>query len=551
MKISEERLADYDGRMNDWIASQGLLFQLTHAGTGLGHGSVVLGSIFRAFILLLLVAILALLAVGGYFFYQSRGGALSDNLTAKLRQELGDNEAQIRGFKRAGDTGSFYQILAEGNTNTFFELLEARRLDFKMGLLSGIVGDWDAGTISAESLMVDLKAGAVSHDAAQSAWNSLFETPDGFSFSKFACKDTNLSWGYSSPSSWGSITSSLATGLRKGDVWNLTFRGGYFSQGCFRNLSIIKLEVELHKNGGLVIPSAEMQWGEGKVVWNASVTEGTASPELAGEGTLLNVPTDFFLPQSLARLVEGTLNGNFQISGTPNNADGLRFDFEPTLSRETPLSLTNEIPIFQMLSALDNENSYRKVNFNKGELRFSSFANRLEFSRIDLIARDSEDTEDFVKLRGNFSARPITTDELARNYFSRSSRDESTSATIGEARNTTLDDNNSILTLFNDHQYKNGVPQIILRAEDEDGNDLPQKFLVKERRRKVDWPFVLEGNLEIAVPQSALQHGVELSGLLEPDQGNNLQWVDIPLNTLSTLTTHSLFDQWEKELKGK
>ena len=61
MQISQEKLNEFQGRMSNWISSQGLLFQLRHGGSVRGaHSSVFLWFVRMGVRLFILAAIVAL-----------------------------------------------------------------------------------------------------------------------------------------------------------------------------------------------------------------------------------------------------------------------------------------------------------------------------------------------------------------------------------------------------------------------------------------------------------------------------------------------------------
>ena len=92
-------------------------------------------------------------------------------------------------FKRDLSSGSYKQILVEGNGETFFNQMEARGVEFPMEpTSSGLFGEWEAKTIKISGLKIALKAGEADDERAQKSWQSLFFASPNFTFAKSQCR---------------------------------------------------------------------------------------------------------------------------------------------------------------------------------------------------------------------------------------------------------------------------------------------------------------------------------------------------------------------------
>ena len=106
MDISQQKLDEFQTRLNNWVASQGLMFQLTHGGGARGAHSSVAAWFVRMVIRLLLLAVVA----GGIFwvylsqrvdfagFREDLHGSLS--LKNTLRRRASRNSLNPRSCKR-------------------------------------------------------------------------------------------------------------------------------------------------------------------------------------------------------------------------------------------------------------------------------------------------------------------------------------------------------------------------------------------------------------------------------------------------------------------
>ena len=120
MKLSDERLAEFNGRMNDWISKQGLIFQLTHGGTGLGGRPPIVGSFIRAIASLTLLALLAGFGFLAFLFWKATGDELPKQCQKGIAQRLSIEKVTANGFERTLSSGSFKQILAVGDDDSFY-----------------------------------------------------------------------------------------------------------------------------------------------------------------------------------------------------------------------------------------------------------------------------------------------------------------------------------------------------------------------------------------------------------------------------------------------
>lgn len=569
MKISDERLAEFNDRMNDWISKQGLVFQLTHGGTGLGGNPPIVGSIIRTILSIVLLLLLAALGYSGFLFWKASGKELPKQLRKGIASGFGVEEVIASGFKRDFSSGKYKEIIAKGNQETFFNHLAARKLDFSMEPLDGLFGTWETQAINIEEAQIALKAGAPDSEQASKSWQSIFHQRPDFSFQTLTVKKASLSWGYTSSATWGSIVDSQLTASRTSEGWNLIFKGGKFSQGIFRDFKIVKLEVELDPEKGLSIPEAEMKADEGTFTWSGKMLTGGASPTFEAQGQLTRIPLAKFLPPALLKVVNGNIDATFTATGSTNNEDGICFTLHGKPESENGIFLTKELNLLRMLSHLDAKRSYRKIPYNLGSFILETKGNTLDFKDLSLTSQDIESKFILSKIKGNFRARASTKEDLQEETLALQIASNNASETIGSSplqeQKSAKDFEKEILNVFEKLQFKNphmeisyfektssaekfGTPHNIKNRE-EKKQIIGRTHLSLTPRRLARSPFLLEGEVQLAIPHVAFKEIPSLPNLSPIEPGSHLQWVQIPLNSLVLRSTDQLTIKWEEAME--
>lgn len=552
MKISDEKLAEYNGRMNQWIAKQGLIFQLTHGGTGLGGRAPIIGSLVRAGLSLLFLVLIGLVACLGYFIWKATGDELPKTLEKGIAKGLHSSEIKTWGFERDLAAGSYKQIIAEGTSDSFYNTLEARNISFPMEPLNGLFGTWDAKALTFGELKIALKAGEADDERAQSSWQSLFEKRPSFSFSKIEVARTTLSWGYRSPATWGSIVDSQLVANRTPTGWSLLFRGGQFSHGIFRDCQIERIEVELDQEEGLSVQSARLQMGEGSFEWSGKALTGGASPHFQVEGKLLEVPLGKLLPQGILSAVNGTFSGDLTANGSINDVEGIGFQISAKPGGENGLNITKQFPILELLSHLDSNRSYRKICFNQGSFQMSSKGSEFSFNEIDLQSKDSETSQIIAVLKGSFRTYPATPEDLANETIALDEFAKSASETIGVAAGANAPSGENfekeVINQFRQLQFENPHRGLFYFTKLEDGEDLIKNRLDLIPRRRYRVPSMISGNIDLAVPATAFENSGNLPMVSTQPNWPNLRWIDLNLDRLVLRSSKSLSDRWEESL---
>lgn len=554
MKLTDERIAEFNGRINTWISKQGLVFQLSHGGTGLGGRAPIVGSLIRTVLSFLLIAILAAVCYTGFLVWKATGKDLPNEIADGLAEGLKVESVTALGFERDSSTGAFREIVAEGDEDSFFNALHAYKVSVPMKLTDGLFSTWDAETIRINTLTADVKAGALDDELSAEIWSSLFFERPSFRFKRVEILNASLSWGYVSSATWGQIKEAKIIANRSGSDWDLELTGGTFSQGFLRDFEIQKMTATLSADKGLKIAQAECSTpGGGTFNWSAQLEKGGASPVISCEGSMANVPLAVFLPRGLLSLVGGSISATLTGKGSTNDAQGIAYQLLAQPSSTNPLYLSNNIPLLRLLDQIDPENSYRKVIFNAGSLRIESEDDGLAFTEIALASRNPDNSALQAELSGAFHGRPCTAEDLADESLLLQELSESApAATVGASPDLEVNFANEVLRKFEDLQFTNPQSHHLLLKVDEKGEELSRIRLDEAPRRGFRPPFVLEGELELSVPQSALGAYHSLPGVTFSDQpagdGSNFAKIAIPLRNFTTSSTRELVNEWEEAL---
>lgn len=400
-----EQTQSFNQKLSQWIASQGFWFQLRHSMSGGGGWSMTLNHLLR---LSFKVIIALLVAAGGFGIYLIKrvdSKAFVETLDQSVAKGLSASEARVQDFSRIQGTAQIRRFAAEGGDGSFFRMIDAGNIRFKMGLLSGMTGTWDAGTLQAKRLDIDLKAGADNPEQAKLLGESLFRQWEGFSFSSLEVDEATLRWGYSQRAA-GRIDKSHLVATRSPDGWRFVFHGGTFSQNWFRRLEIGELILECDRNG-LRVVKGDFKAGGGTLRFKDLAIAGGEKPQVSGKVELSTVELAALLPEPVTSIVEGVISGELAISGSTNSPEGVQFEGDITLAEDNYVSLRGKIELLKSLSVVDVYNSYHKVDFRRGGFHLKTGGGSLKLTRVDLKAGEQ------MTMQGLLEVRFPTDEELA------------------------------------------------------------------------------------------------------------------------------------------
>lgn len=382
--MEAEQTQSFNQKLSQWIASQGFWFQLRHSMSGGGGWAMTMNHLVRLGFKLVVALLVAAAGFGIYLVQRVKTGTFRDSMNAGLVSGLGATEAQVLDFMRTQGNVQIRRIGAEGGDESFFRSLDAGNIRMKMGLLDGLTGSWDAGTLQAKWMEIDLKAGANSPEQAEALGEALFREWPGFRFSSLEVDQAKLSWGFS-PRTQGRIEDSQMIATRSAAGWRLSFKGGTLSQNWLKRLEIVEFVVECNP-GGLKVLKGEFICGGGKVVFRDVVVAGGEKPAVSGTVEIDKVDLSEFLPEATQPFVEGRIAGEFALSGSTNSAEGLQIEGSVTLGGDNIIVLREKFHLLSALSLLDIDNSYHKVPFDQGSFHLKTGGGAMELSRVDLKA---------------------------------------------------------------------------------------------------------------------------------------------------------------------
>lgn len=551
MKITDEKLADFQSRLNHWISQQGLLFQLTNGGGGLGARSAISDILVRLGVSLVVLAILAALAFGGYLLYYSQSKSFSEGLETAMGESFQAEEIRAAGFRRRTNSSEFRNLYMKGGDESFFAGLEARSVQIPMSLTDGILGDWEAKRIKIESAFFHLKAGATTDSNAEKIWETLFQERAGFAFRVIEVRSANLSWGYSSPSTWGSIMDSQLLITKKNQGLEIEFKGGRFSQGIFKGFEIKSIRAVAKASGELTIHEAMMTRGKGTLSWTGEMVKGGASPVFECEGSFDAIPMSALLPSPLADKVMGSLAGTFTAKGSPNLSSGIVFEVMAEASQSSPLIFSNKVPILQIAEALDSENDYRRLAFNEGSLTIQTDRDQVQLSAIDLASRQASDGEVKSRLTGELTIAHASLQDLSQESVAFNDLYE-------EFLEANTEEKGAIEQRFRDEvrvrygNFKNTNEQVYyaIKTESDSGEELKQQRLEPYPREINHAPLKARGQLQLAIPYRTLALQSELPALQIPEEGD-LATIRFEVDGFATMISERLANRWRDVLRSQ
>lgn len=401
--MESEQSQNFNERLSQWVANQGFWFQIRYSMTGSGTAGTAMFHLLRLGSRLLIF--LLILAVGGwiYLLWATDSVKFKDSVEENLKGGLFASEAELKGFSRSQGELVINRLICQGGNETFFTALEARTIRCKMGLLDGVAGRWDTGAISISRLDMELRAGADDAESARMLAKALFNIPRDVLVNTMDVVDASLQWGYSERTN-GSIENSELKIQRQGSGWKMSFKGGKFSQNWLRRLEIVSLVIICDAEG-MVFEKAELRGGSGTVDFSGLKVTGGERPKIAGNAKIRNLALASILPPALRNFVDGSISGDFKVSGSTNSAEGVGFEGVTTLDGQDTVTLRDRIYLLKALSGVDYLRNYHRVEFNEGSLHIKTTAGGLVLTDVDLKAGE------LFTLSGNMRARLPTPQE--------------------------------------------------------------------------------------------------------------------------------------------
>lgn len=401
--MESEQSQNFNERLSQWVANQGFWFQVRYSMSGSGAKGTVLFHLLRMSFRLLIFALLVAAGIWIYLAKRTEYKAFNLGLKDSLQSALTASEIQLGGFSRVQGQLEINRFACQGGSDTFFTSLEARNVRCKMGFLDGVLGQWDPGIISLSRLDIDLRAGADDTESAGLFAKALFKQSGEVLVNSLEVRSATLHWGYSERTR-GAIEGSVMKIQRVGQGWRMNFKGGTFSQNWLRKLEIVNLEVSSDADG-FVFEKAEFRRGQGTVDLTGLKVVGGERPAVSGTAKIRTLGLETALPVALRSFVEGSLSGDFRVSGSSNTSEGIGFEGLVVLDGLDTISLRKRFPLLEALSIVDYVRNYHRIDFREGSFYLKTGGGGLVLTDLNLKA------DDLFTLEGRLLVRMPTAEE--------------------------------------------------------------------------------------------------------------------------------------------
>lgn len=401
--MESEQSQNFNERLSQWVANQGFWFQIRYSMTGSGNKGTAIFHLLSLGARLLVFLLLAGIGSWIYLVKRADGNKFTAGLKDSIHSALSATETELDGLSRAKGWLDIGRLVSQGGSGTFFTSMEARNIRCKMGLLDGVTGKWETGPVSMSTLDLGLRSGADDEDSAKAFSAALFRRSDKVLVNTLDVGTATLRWGYSERTR-GSIEGSALTANRVGSGWRLNFKGGTFSQNWLRKLEIVNLVVQCDPDG-MSFEKAEFRRGQATVNLTGLKLTGGERPVVSGIAKIRMLGLDAALPPALRSFVEGSISGDFTVSGSTNSPEGIGFEGQVTLDGQDTISLRERIHLLEALSRVDYVRNYYRVDFREGSFHLKTSNGGLQISELKLKAQD------LFTMEGNLLVRMPTAEE--------------------------------------------------------------------------------------------------------------------------------------------
>ena len=378
--VDQQRLDEYQKRVADWIAKQGIFFQLRHAGT-MGGGSVIkqLGVLsLRVLVVLLLCLGVAFFALNHYF----GGDDYRGEVTAALGEVLGASSIEAKKFERARGVSTFQDLVIDGGEESFFFQAEINRLAAASSFLTGITSKWAPEQVRIKAASFELKAGG-DQEEMQNSFASIIASMSEGNLESIEIDELSCEWGYSKIT-YGKLEKAKFRASRDQGVWEISLEGGRFSQNWLKNFGIKEAKL-LCDSDGIKVEKLLLSKNGGEMELAGSIMGPAARPQFNLKGLFQSLPI-----LSLVRLpgvdvrefMSGSISGDMKISGSTDYRIVMEADVE--LRGNDVVTLREKWDLLRAISVLDVDRTYRRVDFEEGRFSFKTGGGEMEVNGIDL-----------------------------------------------------------------------------------------------------------------------------------------------------------------------
>lgn len=525
--METEQLQNFNERLSQWVANQGFWFQVRYSMSGTGVRGRAMFHLLRMGARLLVF--LVVLAIGMWIYLVKRPDsvAFQTRFREEIKQALGAEDLDMGLVRQQGQL-EINRLGAESGNGSFFSAMEARNVRCKMGLVDGLVGVWDPGVISIARLDMDLRAGTDDAESAQRLSEVFFRRSDKVKINAFEVAEATLRWGFSERAQ-GAIEGSMMRAQRVESGWRLTFREGEFSQNWLKDLQIVEMIV-LCEPSGLLFEKAIFRRKEGSVDFGGLRVISGERPTITGVVKIRNLNLDGTLPLSTRNFVEGSISGDFKVSGSTNSVDGVEFEGQVVMDGKDVVSIRERVRLLEALSVVDFSRNYHRVDFREGSFQIKTGGGGMVLSDIKLKA------EDLFTMEGNVKVR-LPTDEEVRAALDQGEAGESSpifraeddAAERLEAKRTESDFTLKRAALeakrLNDGQQSAESLDLFKRL----GLSIEMRQLKAQAAERMSRMLRYEGTVVITIPGDAFERASRLQALYPVDRGTGRIAMRVPI----------------------
>lgn len=562
--MESEHSQNFNERLSQWVANQGFWFQVRYSLSSSGTTGTAMFHVLRLTFRVLVFVLILAAGFGVYLLKRTESKKFNEGLKAELKTGLSAEEIELNGFSRVQGQLDINGLACKGGEDSFYSTLRARNIHCKMGFLDGIAGKWDPGTVSLSRLEVEVRAGADDAESAANLGKSLFKKFESVSLTNFEVADATFRWGYRRAITTGTLAQPLSamasqtpTGYdhehTRGEISNsylkiqryddglkLSFKGGTFSQNWLKNLEISDLVVVCDPDG-LVFEKAVFRRGQGIVDLTGLKVTGGERPAVNGVAKLQHLALSSILPPALRSYMEGSISGNFTVSGSTNSSDGINFEGDVTLDGKDTISLRERIHLLRALSVVDYSRNYHRIDFTSGSFHVKSGGGGVDITNLSLKA------DDLFSMDGKLKVRLPTADEIRA------------SAAAGDQDKMQADEDIAAEMDDTDFTLKRAALELQRQKDEKDqqaslpslyqslGLDMKLKSLQAQSLERLSRVLRYEGLFVITLPSDAFERGGKLKQQYPVDSKLGRIPMRVPLEgTLYDLTFKQAEDIYQQ-----
>ncbi len=548
--MESEQSHNFNERLSQWVANQGFWFQIRYSMAGSGtRGNTMFHFLRLSFRLLLFLAVLAA-GISYYLVKRTESANFNSGLRDSVRSSLSASDIELRGFSRIQGQLTIARLASKGGDKTFFTAFEARNIRCKMGYLDGITSFWDPGTISISKLDMELRAGADDPNSARMWSEAFFKQSSKVGLNSFDIAEANLNWGFSERAKGSIVGSALKVQRLEGGL-KLSFRGGTFSQNWLNKVEIVNLIVHATP-AGLVFEKAEFKRGQGTVDLTGLKLQGGERPQVSGVARIRMLDLGDILPTVLENFIEGSVSGDFKLTGSTNSSDGIGFEGQVTLDGHDMIFLRERLHLLKALSVVDYSRNYHRVDLREGEYHIKTTGGGLTVTNVKLKG------DELLTMEGNMLVR-LPTAEETKASMQRTTTPGGAPIFPGaddELRDIQASAQDADLTLKRAALAAKAAKE----AEDSSADEAPERMalgqlglgpemrqLEEQATERLSRTLRYEGSLRITIPPDAFERAPKLAQQFPVDPNINRIPIQVPLDgSLYELTLKQAEDIYQQ-----